>query len=289
MQEKISDTSLFAELVKDKHKRKKVLQDILDQKNNGDNSADACVIINDSSAASLSSTNGISMVLPPTEIVEIADDVVDNSVNVPQRIQVITSMPSAMALELPPPPLPPPMVFMPTAVINSAAAAPAPTNNNIDPKAIAMTPKVKSLTQHLPLPPGTNLSELANAKTPSPPHSPSDANNSKPKEATPAVPKAKKSLLNLPMPAMVAGSEDVSGDEDLESPRKAGGANGGRILSGKKKIVARPVILNRRNSRSAVGPGPGGLDWGERSVDVFQVLDQIGEGTYGQVSVAKYA
>ena len=26
-----------------------------------------------------------------------------------------------------------------------------------------------------------------------------------------------------------------------------------------------------------------GVDWGERCVDVFEILSQIGEGTYGQV------
>ena len=31
----------------------------------------------------------------------------------------------------------------------------------------------------------------------------------------------------------------------------------------------------------------GGKDWGERCVDVFEVIDQIGEGTYGQVYKAQ--
>ena len=30
-----------------------------------------------------------------------------------------------------------------------------------------------------------------------------------------------------------------------------------------------------------------GVDWGERCVDVFQIISQIGEGTYGQVYKAK--
>lgn len=40
----------------------------------------------------------------------------------------------------------------------------------------------------------------------------------------------------------------------------------------------RPTILHRRNSRSQTIK-----DWGERCVDVFEVIAQIGEGTYGQV------
>lgn len=141
----------------------------------------------------------------------------------------------------------------------------------------------------LPLPPGTNVSELVNAKTPSPPRSPSTPMKMKfglPKSLS-AASSGKKGLLNLPMPPMVPGSEDVSGDENDEiSPRPSGGANGSRLTTPNKKstkAIKRPIILNRRNSRSAVGPGPGGLDWGERSVDVFEVLVQIGEGTYGQV------
>lgn len=136
----------------------------------------------------------------------------------------------------------------------------------------------KTLTK-LPLPPGTNVSELVNAKTPSPPRSPRAKSKS-------LITTGKKGgLLNLPMPPMVPGSEDVSGDELDLSPRQGTGANGSHLTPNKKpRLFKRPVILNRRNSRSAVGPGPGGLDWGERSVDVFEVLVQIGEGTYGQVS-----
>lgn len=133
----------------------------------------------------------------------------------------------------------------------------------------------KTLTK-LPLPPGTNVSELVNAKTPSPPRSP------RAKSASAITSNKKGGLLNLPMPPMVPGSEDVSGDELDLSPRQ--GANGSHLTPNKKtRLFKRPIILNRRNSRSAVGPGPGGLDWGERSVDVFEVLVQIGEGTYGQV------
>lgn len=45
----------------------------------------------------------------------------------------------------------------------------------------------------------------------------------------------------------------------------------------------RPTILHRRNSRSQAIK-----DWGERCVDVFEVIAQIGEGTYGQVIMSKF-
>lgn len=80
---------------------------------------------------------------------------------------------------------------------------------------------------------------------------------------------------------MVPGSEDLSGDEDyISSPSmrsKHGGNSGGRNKDIKRK---RPTILNRRDSRTQPIK-----DWGERCVDVFEVIAQIGEGTYGQVSV----
>lgn len=58
-------------------------------------------------------------------------------------------------------------------------------------------------------------------------------------------------------------------------PSSSGGA-------GKKEVKRkRPTILHRRNSRSQTIK-----DWGERCVDVFEVIAQIGEGTYGQVNIS---
>lgn len=160
--------------------------------------------------------------------------------------------------------------------------------------------KPKSLTK-LPMPPGVNVSELEDISTPSPPRSTSPlnkqlkaANSSTPalkepgsKASTPAS-TMKKGLLNLPMPPMVPGSEDLSGDDEyISSPLSLGRAPSGTkqglaTTSGvaKKEVKRkRPTILNRRNSRSQTIK-----DWGERCVDVFEVIAQIGEGTYGQVS-----
>lgn len=50
-----------------------------------------------------------------------------------------------------------------------------------------------------------------------------------------------------------------------------------------KPKLKRPKILKRRGSRNTSMPATGGKDWGERCVDVFEFIAQIGEGTYGQV------
>ncbi|EDS41815.1 cdc2l5 [Culex quinquefasciatus] len=106
----------------------------------------------------------------------------------------------------------------------------------------------------------------------------------------------KKGLLNLPMPPMVPGSEDLSGDEDIGSPpsvsgtptKRSSGKYGSKSGSSKKP-KGRPRILMRRHSRNMLGPmsASGGKDWGERAVDVFDMIEQIGEGTYGQVYKAR--
>uniref|UniRef100_A0A336KAM5 CSON009946 protein n=1 Tax=Culicoides sonorensis TaxID=179676 RepID=A0A336KAM5_CULSO len=299
MQEKISDTSLFAELVKDRQKRAKVLKEILEPKDtvSNENSQDnsAVVVIPDNSPSSniisattnaASATNGLRSASTnnPTSY-----DMTDNAQMIHQ-IPVLDATTSSMMMPQPMPPSAIGTIITQVTQVSSSNTVIAINNNNklggggfmkIMPPQPPPKPIIggKTLTK-LPLPPGTNVSELVNAKTPSPPRSP----RSKP--GVSKLSNKKGGLLNLPMPPMVPGSEDVSGDELDSSPRQGTGANGSHLTPNKKlnRMVKRPVILNRRNSRSAVGPGPGGLDWGERSVDVFEVLAQIGEGTYGQVS-----
>lgn len=159
--------------------------------------------------------------------------------------------------------------------------------------------KPKSLTA-LPMPPGITAADLAISTTPSPPtqtikiQQPSSSTTSKkvtPSSST-ATTNSNKSLLNLPMPPMVPGSEDLSGDDDLinspedfDSISNTASSGGGKLdKSGKSTPQTkrkRPVILYRRDSRNNV------RDWGERCVDVFEMIAQIGEGTYGQVYKAR--
>jgi cyclin-dependent kinase 12/13 len=126
------------------------------------------------------------------------------------------------------------------------------------------TPRNLSLTK-LPMPPGINQSDLESIDSP-----PSGAES--PPEPHMMASMARKmgivrrSIKDLPMPP----------DDDDESS-----------LSHKSKSkLKRPRVIGR--DMDDLGPmAPGGKDWGERCVDVFEVIDQIGEGTYGQVYKAK--
>lgn len=49
--------------------------------------------------------------------------------------------------------------------------------------------------------------------------------------------------------------------------------------------IKRPKVLCRRRGSKTSSTSP--IDWGEQCVDMFEVINQIGEGTYGQVYKAK--
>jgi len=92
--------------------------------------------------------------------------------------------------------------------------------------------------------------------------------------------------------SVVPGSEELSADEDTiltppppvvpEKPPKSSS----KVMPRPK--LKRPKILHRRRgSKNSASLATGGRDWGERCVEVFEVIVQIGEGTYGQVYKAK--
>lgn len=82
--------------------------------------------------------------------------------------------------------------------------------------------KPKNLTK-LPMPPGVHVNELEDINTPSPPRSTSpigkQTKTALNKPATSGVTNKRGGLLTLPMPPMVPGSEDLSGEDDyISSP-----------------------------------------------------------------------
>ncbi|XP_050351182.1 cyclin-dependent kinase 12 isoform X3 [Nymphalis io] len=319
--EKISDTSLFAELVKDKHKRAKKLQEILEQKEESQGAA--------SSNASMSNnpdTFTIDELSSNTadSLIQISKENGDNSntktdvVDIPMPVPVPT--PAEDEAELPqatpvPPPQPPDLGDQPTAngevsesscsekteIVQQKPSTPPMTlpplpkggsvveevylNNQQPPP-----PKPKSLTK-LPMPPNTQVEDLKTLANDSPLSTPSPSPVKKPEK-----PK-RTGIMNLPMPPVIPGSEELSGDElDGSTPPPAPRATHSysHVFSARKagnagSKLKRPRILKRRGSKvvPVATPTHHAKDWGEKCVDGFQVITQIGEGTYGQVYKAR--
>lgn len=98
-------------------------------------------------------------------------------------------------------------------------------------------------------------------------------------------PRKSKSLVkDLPMPFVVSGAEELSPDEDtsgMTPPSNADGVPVG-VIKGPRPKSLRPVIYGKKLLESMTAK-----DWGVRCVDTFEMVAQIGEGTYGQVYKAK--
>lgn len=94
------------------------------------------------------------------------------------------------------------------------------------------------------------------------------------------TPRKSKSLVkDLPMPS-VTGAEELSPDEDTGGMTPP--SHSDEPSKGLRPKVQRPNIFGRKN-QDIVGV----KDWGVRCVDTFEMVAQIGEGTYGQVYKAK--
>lgn len=94
------------------------------------------------------------------------------------------------------------------------------------------------------------------------------------------APRKSKSLVkDLPMPS-VTGAEELSPDEDMGGMTPP--SHSEELTKGLRPKVQRPNIYGRKN-QDIVGV----KDWGVRCVDTFEMVAQIGEGTYGQVYKAK--
>jgi hypothetical protein len=201
----INDSSLFAELVKgSKHKRDKVLKEILLEKTTFDAAATK-------TENSKSSTNGDlkDIPVPPPNGIPSANEVENNN----KAVQ---------------PPLPPLPVEKSVAVIK---------------------------VTELPMPPGVIIPK--DVKTPSPPKEPPPTGSSTSKKIK---------LSELPMPPTIAGTEELSDDEEMIAKKI------------KKARMQRPKIINRRPSRGLDDESGANCEWGGRCVEAFEIMAQIGEG-----------
>ncbi|KAJ8731141.1 hypothetical protein PYW07_004305 [Mythimna separata] len=326
--EKISDTSLFAELVKDKHKRAKKLQEILNQKeeesqgaisnstsiNNpeiltidelSNNTADSSTqskengsrsggdVVDIPMPGSAEATPAPAAILPPPDFASCApaqqpNGDGDTAPPPPPPLPPADPAPATTTTEKP---LTPPL--QPQATDSPAPLPPKPSvvESVYYQSSQAAPPKPKSLTK-LPMPPNTQVEDLKSLVNESPLSTPSPSPVKKPDK-----PK-KTGIMNLPMPPVVPGCAELSGDElDGSTPPPAtrraqydhvfSSRKHGRDLSGSK--LKRPRILKRRGSKlvPVASPTHHAKDWGEKCVDGFQVITQIGEGTYGQVYKAR--
>ncbi|KAH8295654.1 hypothetical protein KR018_001598 [Drosophila ironensis] len=278
---KISETSLFAELVKDRHKRQKALKEIIERQEENSNSnsnSNGALTINDNS----SSIDGNTPNSGPGCGTPAALNTTSNGLE-------LTKQGGKSDLDLNNIPMPNKEIADPLPNPNSSSSdvldsstpmkQPPPQHAHLQAAPLASL-KPKSLTA-LPLPPGMNAHDLVSARSPSPAQKKESDEKNFNSNAGP-----NKSLLNLPMPPVIPGSEELSGDDDvIDSPEDFDPPSAGSNVHGTHGPPAvhrrRPVILNRRDSRNNV------RDWGERCVDVFEMIAQIGEGTYGQVYKAR--
>lgn len=79
----------------------------------------------------------------------------------------------------------------------------------------------------------------------------------------------RKGILDLPMPAIAADGNIDNYDDDLHKEAK-------------NKVAKRPRPTIK--GRGAITRNDMNSKWGERCVEVFEIITKIGEGTYGQVS-----
>uniref|UniRef100_A0A8D8RSL5 Cyclin-dependent kinase 12 n=1 Tax=Cacopsylla melanoneura TaxID=428564 RepID=A0A8D8RSL5_9HEMI len=281
---KLSDACIFAEMVKHKKMRElaiKKLEErakdpeivILDETSQGET-------IGESNSNNNTTDNTPSAV--PSPVVLQPTDPVPAPVPVPVPVPVppVANSHSVPAVNNTPTPAP-------TAAVLPVVAAPR-----------SVPPVSRSLTK-LPLPPGTRLTEFDMVDSPpTPTHSPIRPTHTV-ITPTPTQP-AKRGIRDLPMPPVVSGADELSPEDDFTS---GGGDSSGRISSSldrnmkvginaryttMKSVfksqtgkIKRPRIIHkRRGSKSNFYPEE---DWGERCVDVFEMIAQIGEGTYGQV------
>ena len=362
----INDTSLFAELVKGKHKKQKekVLNEILasgesqQSQDTNDNPKIIDVDANSNSVSSLTIENNNKK--QENSMIEVTGD----------QTRSFESVASDVKNDVTEIPMPETSSNEHLSNNNNNNHETTSTNNgtdltidnnndNVDVSdgntigtAIPTTDQVRNITPlandsqkpnstkknkitDLAMPPGVIVP--ADIKTPSPPpplpppqHGNKNVkmqrNNNTKMQVKPTKEQSKtlgssgrKGILDMAMPPtttmLVPGSEDLS-DDDNSTDVNYNDANKRSVVTGNSnfsgqyaalakmsntirtptgannRVQVRPQVINRRSSNiysKNILPmsASGGMDWGERCVDVFKIIDQIGEGTYGQVYKAR--
>nr|XP_023030288.1 cyclin-dependent kinase 12-like isoform X2 [Leptinotarsa decemlineata] len=300
LKNKITDTSLFAELIKDKYQRELELKKLSKQieQNNSEvkensEAADAAKRSSSIDETDSSQKNDSKDIIDNPVPMDIDDIPIPDSepTNQLNDIQLpegdnVTSMEIPKSPPAPKtPPLPVNNTVSVTPSMNFTSAPPVPLEvSPVKKQPVEIPkPKTKSVTK-MPLPPGIDQTQLEAIVSP-PSRTPS------PLPPVPVSIRAKtpprKGVKDLPMPPVIPGTEELSGDEDVPvtPPRNNIPVVIEKVKPPKPKLpTKRPTILKRKGSRNFQTSGK---DWGERCVDMFEVIVQIGEGTYGQVYKAK--
>ncbi|XP_054285526.1 cyclin-dependent kinase 12-like isoform X2 [Macrosteles quadrilineatus] len=301
---KMSETSLFAELVKDRNMRELAMRRLAALTDPDSNSV---VVVEDNNSQDNNQASSQEETTRTPPRVNVDDIPVPKMETPPQPPQ---SGENAYPLAMDPTALFP-QDMLPTLGVKSDSvklATPPKVNVTLDPakrpidvvnsvhrtsdiksepsgsvavksepeKKSVLVSKPKSLTK-LPMPPGIDQNDLESIDSP-----PSKSPSPIPEKKTPP----KKGIKDLPLPPVVAGVEELSGDDDvtLTPPRTKKPERSRRPKHDPTKALTKPRIVNRRRPLTHVMLNN---DWGERCVDVFEVITQIGEGTYGQVYKAR--
>jgi len=109
----------------------------------------------------------------------------------------------------------------------------------------------------LPLPPGSDPGALDAM------HRSSSASASS--SSSSSVKPGRKSLLNMPMPPGAVSPSDEDGVDGKSKKRQR-----------KPKVIGK-AVANAKMTEDGLS------DWGERSIELFEIVDKVGEGTYGEV------
>ncbi|XP_077978243.1 uncharacterized protein LOC144433756 [Glandiceps talaboti] len=167
-----------------------------------------------------------------------------------------------------PPPLPPQQIGEKIPVIKSEPPVPAPV------PAPAPAPPLPPPPEKPPLPPIPTLPPL-----PLPPLGPTDDDDDDDEEEEDIYTPPRKKKKTTPTPTV---KEEYRSLQDLPMPPLPGGGLTPTITT----PHSTPKLTKKKRPRlpwATSNESP----WGERCVDVFDILSQIGEGTYGQVYKAK--